>query len=374
LVIMTTNESVQPSILAPAPSAPPKQSLTTSLVMLAKKAYDRYPGLAKKLGLFDLLSIRPYRPYYMKRVDKKMQEFLAGGITVEFEVTNKCNADCIMCPNGIMERPIVKMEMDLFKKIVDEFAAENLPLIKFVFAGIGEPTLDTLLPEKIRYIKEKIPQVPVQLTTNASLLTEKRSKELIEAGLDRVIISFNGTTKESYEAVMGHMTYEKTMANLMTFLDCRKNGRPHITISCVRLDVNEKDFENLEEFWRQKGVRVDGFKTPVPFNRGGDQMKNRYKSKWAMPKPTAPRHMYPCRMMGENLLIHPNGAVVLCFVDYEEQLVMGTFGKDSLRKILETKREWYERHRKGDFSHTPICKNCTFMTEQVVSWWKDSYF
>src|SRR4030095_13755825 len=128
---MTTNESVQPSILAPAPSAP-KQSLTTPLVMLAKKADDRYPGLAKKVGLFDLLSVRPYRPFYMKRVDKKMEEFLAGGMTVEFEVTNKCNADCIMCPNSIMERPIAKMDMELFKRVVDEFAAEKLPLIKFV--------------------------------------------------------------------------------------------------------------------------------------------------------------------------------------------------------------------------------------------------
>ena len=79
-------------------------------------------------------------------------------------------------------------------------------------------------------------------------------------------------------------------------------------------------------------------------------------------------------MMGENLLIHPNGAVVLCFVDYEENHVMGQFGKDTLRQILNTKRDWFERHKRGDFSHTPLCKNCTFMREQVISWWKDSYF
>ena len=343
-----------------------------AIVNFAKKVYDEYPGFVKKTGLFDLLTIAPYRKFYMKRIDQKMNEFQAGAITVEFEVTNHCNADCIMCPNGIMQRPIVRMEMDLFKKIVDELAAENLPLIKFVFAGIGEPTLDPRLPDKIRYLKEKIPNTPIQLTTNASLLSEKKSKELIEAGLDRVIISFNGTTKESYEAVMGHMSYEKTMANLMTFLSLRKNGKPHLTLSCVRLDANAKDFEGLDKFWKDKGVRVDGFKTPIPFNRGGDKIS--YQSKWALPTPTAPRHFYPCRMMGENLLIHPNGAVVLCFVDYEENHVMGQFGKDTLRQILNTKRDWFERHKRGDFSHTPLCKNCTFMREQVISWWKDSYF
>jgi radical SAM protein with 4Fe4S-binding SPASM domain len=343
-----------------------------TLVNIAKKVYDTYPGLVKKSGLFELFTTAPYRPYYMKRIEAKMEEFLNGAITVEFEVTNHCNADCIMCPNSIMKRPSVRMQMDLFKRVVDELAAENLPLIKFVFAGIGEPTLDPQLPEKIAYLKSKIPKVPVQLTTNASLLTEKKSKELIEAGLDRVIISFNGTSKESYEAVMGHMNYDKTMANLLTFLSLRKEGKPHLTLSCVRLDANAKDFQNLEEFWKAKGVQVDGFKTPIPFNRGGDKMN--YRSKWAMPKPTAPRHFYPCRMMAENMLIHPNGTVVLCFVDYEEKHVMGQFGKDSLRQIMNTKREWFERHKRGDFSQTPLCKNCSFMREQVVSWWKDDYF
>jgi len=76
---------------------------------------------------------------------------------------NLCNADCIMCPNGIMERPVARMDMDLFKKIVDELAASNMPFIKFVFAGIGEPTIDPRLHEKIRYLKEKMPKIPVQL-------------------------------------------------------------------------------------------------------------------------------------------------------------------------------------------------------------------
>jgi radical SAM protein with 4Fe4S-binding SPASM domain len=343
-----------------------------TLVNFAKRTYDNYPGLVKGLGLFELLTMQPYRGYYMKEVDRKMEAMLNGAITIEFEVTNKCNADCIMCPNGIMARPTVHMKMDLFKQIADEIAAENLPLIKFVFAGIGEPTIDPHLPERIRYLKEKMPHVPVQLTTNASLLTEKKARELIDSGLDRVIISFNGTTKESYEAVMGKMNYEKTMANLLGFLSLRKDNKPHVTISCVRLDANAEDFKNLEKFWTDKGVKVDGFKTPIPFNRGQEKMD--YRSRWAMPVPNSPRHFYPCRMMGENLLIHPNGAVVLCFVDYEEKYVMGYLGKDSLRQVLQTKREWYEMHKKGDFSRTPLCKKCTFMREQVVAWWKDSYF
>ncbi|MGZ6488327.1 MAG: radical SAM protein, partial [Pseudobdellovibrio sp.] len=283
-----------------------------SLISFAKQLYDRYPQVIKKLGLLELATFEPYRSYYKRHIEKKMQSFNEGAIAVEFEVTNKCNADCVMCPNSLMQRPHERMEMELFKKIADEFAAENLPLIKFVFAGIGEPTLDALLPEKIRYLKQKMPHIPVQVTTNASLLTDSRARELIAAGLDQVIISFNGTTKESYEAVMGHLKFDRTMDNVLNFLKLRKNGVPQVTLSCVRLELNADDFPEMEAFWKEKGVQVDAIKTPVPFNRGGDQMQSRYKSRWSLPKPSSRRQMLPCRMMGENLLIHPSGKVALC--------------------------------------------------------------
>ena len=273
-----------------------KNNIKNIFINFAKHVYDNHPDLVKNLGLLNLASLSLYRNVYLKRIEQKMQIFNSGAIAVEFEVTNKCNADCIMCPNSLMKRPIARMEMVLFKQIVDEFALEKLPLLKFVFAGIGEPTLDPLLPDKIRYLKEKLPQIPVQLTTNASLLTEKRSKELIDAGLDKIIISFNGTSKESYESVMGHLKYETTMQNLLHFLNLRKNGKPNLTISCVRLDANANDFAKMAEFWREKGVQVDEIKTPVPFNRGGDQMQVRYKSKWALPKLTSQKQMFPCRM------------------------------------------------------------------------------
>lgn len=348
--------------------------LKTRLVLLAKYIYDLYPGLIKNLGLLDLVRFPLYKKIYLKQIDKKMQQFQSGAIAVEFEVTNNCNADCVMCPNSLMKRPIGRMNMDLFRQIVDEFAKENLPLIKFVFAGIGEPTLDPELAEKIKYLKKTIPQVPVQVTTNASLLNETRSRELIEAGLDQMIISFNGTTKESYEAVMGNLKFDKSLQNVLNFLNLRKNNKPAVTISCVRLDANAEDFSGMEQFWKSKGANFDSVKTPVPFNRGGDQMQKRYTSKWALPKPSSPSHLLPCRMMGENLLIHPDGTIALCFADYEEKHVMGKLGQNSIQDILKTKQSWFERHKKGDFSHTPLCSSCTFMREQSVAWWKDTYF
>lgn len=331
---------------------------------LAKNLYHKYPSLYMKLPIIEALNSKFYRKIYMKRIERKMGEFLGGALDVEIEVTNKCNADCIMCPNGVMERPIAYMEMDLFTKVIDEIVEARLPVQKFSFCGLGEPTLDTRLAEKMRYIKSKGPY-HIKLVTNASLLVAHRAKEIIDAGLDEVMISFNGTTKESYERVMRHMSYEKTMANLMTFLEHRKNGRPYVILSCVQLDANADDLAKMEDFWKGKGVEVNEFKKPVPFNRGGDSIS--FKSKWAFKEDD--KHLWPCRTMGGTMLVHPDGRVVLCCMDYEANYIMGQFGKNTVKEIMKRKEEWFQKHKQGDFSITPMCKKCTVMNEQVLAWW-----
>src|ERR1041385_7136324 len=59
----------------PVEKAAKRQPFTHALVNLAKKVYDANPALVKKLGLMELCTVPPYRPLYMKRIDKKMEEF-----------------------------------------------------------------------------------------------------------------------------------------------------------------------------------------------------------------------------------------------------------------------------------------------------------
>ena len=64
----------------------------------------------------------------------------------------------------------------------------------------GEPLLNPELEKMVEYANKQ--NIITCISTNAMLLTKERTKNLIAAGVDRVIISFDGATKESYEKII----------------------------------------------------------------------------------------------------------------------------------------------------------------------------
>ena len=115
---------------------------------------------------------------------------------VQIESTNICNAKCVFCPRDDMERRRAIMDMDLFKKIVDECVELGITHVRV--HNYGEPFLDRQLVEKVRYAKQRgIPQVG--MISNGSLITEAAARGMIDAGLDAINISVDASGKEIFE-------------------------------------------------------------------------------------------------------------------------------------------------------------------------------
>jgi len=94
-----------------------------------------------------------------------------------------------MCDRGSLARQKMKMDMPLFKKIIDNASEIGVPEVKL--NRFGEPLLHPLLIDMIRYTKEKdIPRV--YFTTNGTLLNEALSREIITSGIDSITISLDG--------------------------------------------------------------------------------------------------------------------------------------------------------------------------------------
>ncbi len=72
----------------------------------------------------------------------------------------------------------------------------------------------------VRYTKTHT-KARVQISTNAALLNEKRARELMEAGLDRINIDIDGFTKETYEGIRRRLSFNQVMANTKRLLDLR---------------------------------------------------------------------------------------------------------------------------------------------------------
>ncbi|MFH1472025.1 MAG: radical SAM protein [Nanoarchaeota archaeon] len=113
-----------------------------------------------------------------------------------------CNFKCKYCifPLDISKRGFISdkviMDFELFKKCMDDFTKfpDKLKVLRFV--GIGEPLLHKNIVDMIKYAVSKKVADKVELLTNGSLLTPELSDALISAGLSRLVVSLQGTSKE----------------------------------------------------------------------------------------------------------------------------------------------------------------------------------
>ena len=115
---------------------------------------------------------------------------------VQIESTNLCNAKCVFCPRDEMHRQQGIMDMDLFRKVVDECAALGITHVRL--HNYGEPFLDRRLVEKVRYAKTR-GIAEVGMISNGSLITPNIAQGLIDAGLDAINISVDASGKETFE-------------------------------------------------------------------------------------------------------------------------------------------------------------------------------
>src|SRR5678810_1295733 len=130
---------------------------------------------------------------------------------VQIESTNLCNAKCVFCPRDEMHRRQGVMDLDLFKKIVDECAELGITHVRV--HNYGEPFLDKQLVEKVRYAKAR-GIAEVGMISNGSLITEEIARGMIDAGLDAINISVDASGKEVFESTRLNLDYDQVIANV----------------------------------------------------------------------------------------------------------------------------------------------------------------
>src|SRR5690606_24394473 len=133
--------------------------------------------------------------YYISRWRKKPVQW-GYPVSVSFEPTTSCNLRCPECPSGLRSftRPTGMLKKDFFRQTIDEIHKELLYLI-FYFQG--EPYLNPAFLEMVRYASDK--KIYTATSTNAHYLNDSNARRTVESGLDRLIISIDGTTQEVYQ-------------------------------------------------------------------------------------------------------------------------------------------------------------------------------
>jgi len=127
------------------------------------------------------------------------------------EPTNRCNLNCVTCIRRSWEESYEDLAWSAYQALIDGLA--DFPDAKTItFAGFGEPLCHPRFPDMIRLAYENGRRT--EMTSNALLLSQSMAEMLIDAGLDQLTVSIDGTTSESLDAVRPGALLEKIMENV----------------------------------------------------------------------------------------------------------------------------------------------------------------
>lgn len=277
---------------------------------------------------------------------EEVSKGLPNEITIE--LTNFCNLRCIMCPRNDMKRKVGYMDFSLFKKIIDEVAeyAELVDLDLY-----GESLLHPKATDMIRYAKSK--GLLTLISTNLTHIDEKKAKDIIESGLDAIILSFDGATKETYEKIRRGSSYDKTLANLETFLRVKKELKsktPFTTLQMIYMKDTQKEADEFLKKFEKSSANVVRLKPFVTMSRDKAWMS-------ALPSTISKK---PCIMLWRKLTIFWDGVAGPCCNDYDKGFPLGDVNKQTIREIWngQSMKTLRKMHLQGKGQEVPLCKGC----------------
>lgn len=170
---------------------------------------------------------------------------------IYIEPTVACNLECVTCFRNGWNEPNGRMSDETFEQIFESIKTLD-PLPSVYFGGIGEPLVHTRTIEWIARVKALgVPKV--EMITNATLLDEKRARELINAGLDLLWVSIDGASPESYADVRLGAELPQVLNNLRRFDKMRQAGhfpKPEIGVAFVAMKRNINELPRVIKLGR----------------------------------------------------------------------------------------------------------------------------
>ena len=163
------------------------------------------------------------------------------------ETTTFCNLSCEMCVQRVWDESPGAMSLETFADLMTQVSAMPTPPI-IHFGGYGEPMVHPHIIEMVRLAKATGAQV--EMTTNGMMLTRERADALFELQLDKLVVSVDGVTPESYSDIRVNGDLDRVIQNLryLQGLKLRKVGRhakPQFALAFVAMKSNINELPDL---------------------------------------------------------------------------------------------------------------------------------
>lgn len=288
-------------------------------------------------------------------------------VSISFEPTTSCNLRCPECPSGLraFTRPTGMLQKDFFRETIDQLHKE---LLYLVFYFQGEPYLNPSFLDMVQYAASK--KIYTATSTNAHYLTDENAKRTIESGLDRLIISIDGTTQEVYQQYRVGGQLSKVLEGARNIVKWKKemnSTKPFVVFQFLVVKPNEHQIEEVKALAKEIGVDDVWLKTAQIYDYENDPNQliptidkySRYRKSgegYAF-KGKLANH---CWRLWHDPVITWDGLVAPCCFDKDAQHRLGDLKKKPFKEIW--KNGEYSKFRQQILKgrkNIDICSNCS---------------
>ncbi len=287
--------------------------------------------------------------------------------TLSVEPTTACNLRCPECPSGLRNftRATGNLKADFFSKVIDDVSRD---LMFLIFYFQGEPYINPGFLDMVAYASRK--GIYTITSTNGHFLNEANAKRTVESGLDRLIISVDGTTQEVYENYRKGGNLETVLQgarNVVKWKKALKSSGPHLVFQFLVVRPNEHQIAEVYRLAAEIGIDEVKLKTAqvYDYENGNEfipsiERYSRYRRNTDGTFSVKNKLLNHCWKLWHSCVITWDGNVVPCCFDKDANHPMGSLRETTLKLIWHNSA--YAQFRaqllKGR-NQIDICTNCT---------------
>ncbi|GAB2944668.1 hypothetical protein GCM10027048_06950 [Hymenobacter coalescens] len=332
----------------------------------ASAVRDGLNFLSKLTPLRALNAAQVTSSYVLSRLTKKSRAW-GLPLAVSLEPTTSCNLRCPECPSGLRSftRPTGMLHDDVFRRTIDELAP-RLWYLTFYFQG--EPYLHPQFLDMVQYASRK--KIYTATSTNAHYLTEANARKTVESGLDRLIISLDGTTQDVYQQYRVGGKLDKVIEGTKRVVKYKRelqSQTPRIIFQFLVVRPNEHQMEDARRLAAELGVDDVWFKTAqiYDYQQGSpliptidyySRYQNNQDGSWSIKN----RLLNHCWKMWHSCVITWDGLVVPCCFDKDAEYRLGDLQQTTFRQLWHgPKYAGFRRALLKGRDQVEMCRNCT---------------
>jgi radical SAM protein with 4Fe4S-binding SPASM domain len=313
--------------------------------------------------------------FYISRFTKDPVQW-GYPVSISFEPTTSCNLRCPECPSGLRQftRPTGMLKKDFFTETIDDI---HKHLLYLIFYFQGEPYLNTDFLDMVKYASSK--GIYTATSTNAHYLTDEAARKTVESGLDRLIISIDGTTQDVYQQYRIGGKLDKVLEGTKNIVKWKKelnSKTPFVFFQFLVVKPNEHQIEDVKRLAKEIGVDEVRFKTAQVYDFENDLNQlipvtdkfSRYKKNKDGTYSAKNKLANHCWKLWHANVITWDGLVVPCCFDKDAMHQLGNLKNESFKNIWHNSN--YKQFRSElmkSRKNIDICSNCS----EGVSVWQD---